>query len=1460
MMRSFPRIRFGLMVGIGGGAPGQPCDDACDDIRLGDVVVSCPKDGSSGVLQYDFGKTMTQGKFVQTGSLNKPSTELRHGIQLLQVRHARGKSQVPFHINTMLQSNIKMRECFDHPGLQHDQLFRAEYEHIEGKSNCDSCDKEVLVVRKPRADKDPVIHYGLIGSANQVMKHGTTRERLRRERGILCFEMEAAGLMDSLPCLVVRGICDYADSHKNKRWQPYAATAAAAYAKEILSVIPAAEVSSFTMNADTINDVFRSFISESSPDQLLQLLPLPEQSKRKPAIPNIDHNDPKISWVFRNIDYDSWRFDDSRPVLCLSGPLAHHLTQISSYIVDQEEKANQAVLYFFCSQVANREYIKGGQDAEGQNTILASSLIYTLLEQMIHISPTKERILILRIFLNDLLKKFFENKKAQNWTENGFHKNDLSKSLGDLLRHTAIEDLLAAFQLTLDYAKPQPTLIVLDGIEKAYQGGRFAHLIGVLINDLRRQNPNIKAVLVGPILCDITALSQESVFIEYDKERKECLSSLQFENTRYEKISPEHGGSFEWIWTHNEYRSWSNSETSRLLYVQGKPGSGKSTLTKYFDSNLQIREPAAKKAIVAKFFYSFREGELQRSHQNMLLSLLHDILYQEEAFFYHHCQTVYRARRSSTRQWDYNSLEKVLSSLHDYNSTPRRFYFIIDAVDESEESKRRDILNLLCNLCSNMKYSVVKIFIASRPVTNLEARRRSLNCIRLQDETTLDIINFANSLLDGLDPTNREIAYIIEHAQGVFLWVKLVGEELLRLHEDGHSEDYIFHMLTQLPTELESFYGLMLEKMRTNKSNLPIGLKMFRFILFAKRPLRVSELLQSLGIPDNCESDSTFSLSDETFERNVPSENIIISCGGNFLEIKQRNEGHRVVQVIHQTALEFLRNRHGVVSKSEFRMEEEHAHMGIATTCIRYLMVCATNTSLRAGLPDAERWNSKHYKYYAKYLDKRPLAFYAFCHLKYHVNCYMKYVNQNSKTKNLAAQVTCDWINDPFSYLLESWAGLHLAPLTSENMQNALLMAAVKRGFDVATEMLVSVGVSVNIKEESGRTPLSWAAGNGNDSALRLILDKDAVVDFQDNSGRTPLSWAAGNGHDSTLRLLLGRRAVNNSQDHSGRTPLSWASGNGHESVLRLLLEKGVDVESQDHSGRTVLSWAAGNGHESTVRLLLEQRAFFKSEDYCGRTSLLWAARNGHESVVRLLLERDEAVDSQDHSGRTVLSWAAGNGHESVVRLLLERGAAVNSRDHSGRTVLSWAAWNGNESTVRLLLERDATVNSQDQSGRTVLSWAAENGNESTVRLLLERCAASELQDQSGRTPLSWAAANGRTAAIRALLGNGTGACIDTMDNSCCTPLSWAAKQGHQACVELLLQNGASIEARGVSVRTPLSWAVTNGHKACVELLLLRGADVNALDKWAHQTPLWWAVKNGNEAIIELLRKNNARL
>jgi nucleoside phosphorylase len=141
----------------------------------------------------------------------------------------------------MIQNKPRMAEKYQHQGIENDVLFESNYDH-EGVETCDGCDTKSIVLRPARKDSTPNIHYGNIASGNMVMKHGTTRDRIAKEEGVICFEMEAAGLMNHFKCLVIRGICDYADSHKNKIWQPYAAATAAVFAKALLGFVDEQEV------------------------------------------------------------------------------------------------------------------------------------------------------------------------------------------------------------------------------------------------------------------------------------------------------------------------------------------------------------------------------------------------------------------------------------------------------------------------------------------------------------------------------------------------------------------------------------------------------------------------------------------------------------------------------------------------------------------------------------------------------------------------------------------------------------------------------------------------------------------------------------------------------------------------------------------------------------------------------------------------------------------------------------------------------------------------------------------------------------------------------------------------------------------------------------------------------------------------------------------------------------------
>ncbi|KAE8368976.1 WD40-repeat-containing domain protein [Aspergillus caelatus] len=223
---TFPSLRFGLMVGIGGGVPSSGLD-----IRLGDIVVSLPKKGCGGVIQYDFGKALSDGHFHPTGMLNRPPEILLTAISKLRSYDYLKRSQVPEFI-----SHAQANEAGFAPPKQEDCLFQADYTHKDGDT-CKECDPAQIIGRPLRSNNDPVVHYGLIASANQVMKDSRRRDQLAKELGVCCVEMEAAGLMNIIPCLVIRGISDYADSHKNEAWQPYAAIAAAAYAKELILVV-----------------------------------------------------------------------------------------------------------------------------------------------------------------------------------------------------------------------------------------------------------------------------------------------------------------------------------------------------------------------------------------------------------------------------------------------------------------------------------------------------------------------------------------------------------------------------------------------------------------------------------------------------------------------------------------------------------------------------------------------------------------------------------------------------------------------------------------------------------------------------------------------------------------------------------------------------------------------------------------------------------------------------------------------------------------------------------------------------------------------------------------------------------------------------------------------------------------------------------------------------------------------
>lgn len=248
LFKTFPNIRMTLLVGIGGGVP-QPnsFSDPPNDLRLGDVVVGWPTsaDGRGSVIYYEYGRSRVD-EFEIIGTIDKPHTVILNALPSLKLDHDLGRSTFHQHM-ARLQSHGRLGGRFKHPGFEHDKLFQPNYKHVGGyTSNCKDCDRHKLVERVPRDDSQKdlfIYHQGRIATGNSVIMDGEKRDSISAQcGGALCIEMEAAGVEVNSRCLVIRGISDYADSHKSDRWRSYAAGKAVVFARELLGKIPARDV------------------------------------------------------------------------------------------------------------------------------------------------------------------------------------------------------------------------------------------------------------------------------------------------------------------------------------------------------------------------------------------------------------------------------------------------------------------------------------------------------------------------------------------------------------------------------------------------------------------------------------------------------------------------------------------------------------------------------------------------------------------------------------------------------------------------------------------------------------------------------------------------------------------------------------------------------------------------------------------------------------------------------------------------------------------------------------------------------------------------------------------------------------------------------------------------------------------------------------------------------------------
>jgi nucleoside phosphorylase len=256
---SFPNIKLALVVGVCGVVPTVPNTDK--EIVLGDVILS------NGVIQYDLGRQFPE-HFARKGtlldSLGRPNIEIRAllgKLESFQDRKKLGK-KLASHLEE-LQKETEIEA--EYPGIAHDKLFDPTYRHVKDGQTCEECRCSGELIPRHRLSQgtpQPALHFGLMASGDTVMKSGKDRDDIALREGIIGFEMESAGMWDTFPCIVIKGACDYADSHKTKKWQRYAAATAAACTKAFLEYwVPSVTTSAYRIMILMASNVFANMLA-----------------------------------------------------------------------------------------------------------------------------------------------------------------------------------------------------------------------------------------------------------------------------------------------------------------------------------------------------------------------------------------------------------------------------------------------------------------------------------------------------------------------------------------------------------------------------------------------------------------------------------------------------------------------------------------------------------------------------------------------------------------------------------------------------------------------------------------------------------------------------------------------------------------------------------------------------------------------------------------------------------------------------------------------------------------------------------------------------------------------------------------------------------------------------------------------------------------------------------------------
>ncbi|KAJ6037053.1 Pfs NACHT and Ankyrin domain protein [Penicillium herquei] len=1364
LLASLPSIRVGLLVGIGGGIA-RPEDGY--DIRLGDIVVSQPSGTTGGVCQYDLIKAKSGDKRERKGFLGRPPTVLLNALTGIQANHERKDSKVPYFLQEMLEKSPKMSKRsrqspgYVHQGFDNDRLFKASCYHVPG-TDCRGCDTADEVQRHARDTTDPEIHYGTIASGNTLVKDAAARDRIVADLGedCICFEMEASGLMNHFPCLVIRGICDYADSHKSDRWQRYASATSAGYTKELLTYVPATEVQEtkralevLQLVQEQIDSVRQTTVATKATTDCIRSDLYTDKIKRWlcPPDPSLNVNHARTlrhegtgAWLLENPVFQSW-YTGSRQHLWLHGVAGCGKSVLTTTVLDHLANKNDGLIlsFFFDFNDVTK------QTLEGLLRSLAFQLYPGGLDSANHLDASfqahrngSEQPTIRTLW--GVVVKMLESQRKVSLVLDAL---DESKPRNEVLEW--IQDIVC-----------RPELVHVQLLLTGRPESEFLRDIPTLIGRESCLSLDKQAVNSDIRLWVSAQLSQRRDFTERHLP-EDLLQEIQ------KKVGDGADGMFRWAFCQLDSLARCRHQAAVEEALASLPLDLNNTYQRMIDmhSKRPLKLAEAKEVVATQIENASRGFDIKRR-----------LFCETDLLDYCPGLAIIVHGTDKEIQLAHFSVKEYLLRRNDYQITTASISIVktcliyLADIDCSHKKIQRDFPMARFaaeSWTDHAALAQVSEEIVRMTVNFLQDEETFQRWGRLyQADRTWDIdpgpprgSRLYYACFSGLVATARDL---IGKGTDVNTQSGYYGNALQAASLGGHQE--VVNLLLDKGAYVNAQCGHYGNALQAASSG---------------GYLQIIKMLLEKGADVNAEGgEYANALQAASSNGNPVTVKMLLDKGanvnaqggfyGNALQAASSEDHHEVVRLLLNKGADI--NAQGGEYGNALQAASSNGNSG----AVKVLLDKGASVNAQGGFygnalqAASSKGNLETIK---MLLDNGA-----------NVNA------QGGRHGNALQAASSNGNSGIVKLLLDKGANVN----AQGGRHGNALQAASSNGNSGAVKVLLDKGADVNAQGGRHGNALQAASSNGNSGAVKVLLDKGASVNAQGGFYGNALQAASSKGNLEIIKMLLEKGADVNAQGGRHGNALQAASFNGNSGAVKVLLDKGANVNAQGGFYGNPLQAASASDHLEIVQLLLDKGADVNAQGGRHGNALYAASSNTQSGIVKMLLYKGFDVSLQGHFYGNALQASSASEYFKIVQLLLDKGADVNAEGNENNNALYAASSEGHLEIVKLLLDKGADVNTESGYYRNALQAASLGGHQEVVKLLLDKGAYVNAQGGHYGNALQAASSGGYLQIIKMLLEKG--ADVNAEGGEYANALQAASSRGHQEIAELLLAQRAYVK------------------------------------------------------------------